>query len=514
MKPLLIVEPDVVNVVSQQTNIYDVCVRPKNGVLQDIDQRQVTLWPTQSIESRTKMRALAEKIADQASEVKIVMPDGKPDGWNIATAIAAGESWAALTEWARGHNIPYVKLHVEVTQPPDPVPESAALAWEQLGLARDAHKNPVMNADNVVRIFEGWAPFKEMVWYDSFYQIYFLDKKNPRPWTDADTTSFTIMLQRNFGMLKMSEAHVFSGMIHYGKLHARNEPKEWIHSLKWDGKERIDRFFVDYLGTIDGAYAYAVSRNFWIGIIARIYNPGCMLRNMVILEGKQEAGKSTALAIIGGKWYMEAGTAITLKDFFVDLQGKLIVEISELDSFSKTDNSKIKRVISCKTDRYRAPYAKISEDHPRQCVFVGSTNEEHYLKDFTGGTRFWPIKCGSINLQTLREDRAQLFAEARTRYLTGEDWYKVPEEDTRTQQEARLQFDEWESILGLHLQTLNPKEISMQEAGKICGLDTGELVEQNQRRIGKILRRLGWFNNPVWKNGVQIRLWHPVTQSL
>ena len=152
----------------------------------------------------------------------------------------------------------------------------------------------------------------------------------------------------------------------------KNEPKDWLAYLKWDGKERIDKFFSKYLGAISSGYSAAVARNFWVGMVARVYRPGCQLDNMVILEGKQGIYKSKALEAIGGKWYMEASEEITSKDFFVALAGKLIIEIADLDSFSRADTNRIKKVITRRVDRYRQPYGRASQDHPCQLYFLSA----------------------------------------------------------------------------------------------------------------------------------------------
>ena len=113
--------------------------------------------------------------------------------------------------------------------------------------------------------------------------------------------------------------------------------------------------------------------------------------NMIVLEGEQGSLKSTALGALGGPWYAEVNESVQSKDFHLSLQGKMIIEIAELDSFSKAETTRIKQVITCQTDRYRKPYGHYTEDHPRTCVFAGSTNEDQYLRDHTGGWRFVPF---------------------------------------------------------------------------------------------------------------------------
>lgn len=228
---------------------------------------------------------------------------------------------------------------------------------------------------------------------------------------------------------------------------------------------------------------------------------------MVILEGRQGIFKSKALAAIGGKWYMEASEEITSKDFFVSLQGKLLVEIADLDSFSRADTNRIKKVITCRTDRLRMPYARISQDFPRRSIFVGSTNESNYLRDNTGARRFWPLSVGRIELERILEDRQQLFGEAVTRYLAAEDWWMMPAEITLAAQENRRQFDEWENIVSEHLKQFSPQSITLTELAPKVGVDPGHLDLATQRRLGSILRRLGWTGKVVREGDFTRRVW-------
>src|SRR5262249_11330228 len=136
------------------------------------------------------------------------------------------------------------------------------------------------------------------------------------------------------------------------------------------------------------------SHNFWLSLVARAYKPGCKVDNMIVLEGGQGIGKSTALDIIGGDWYTEQHeSASNPKAFAEILQGKLLVEISEMDAFNGSQINRVKQTITCQSDRYRPAYGRYAKDHLRRCIFVGTTNRDDWNKDETGARRFWPITC-------------------------------------------------------------------------------------------------------------------------
>lgn len=525
IEPIIVVEPAVVAAATKSIPGYRIYAAPRNGGFDpsDYSGRKVILWPDASPESRREMRALGQQLSDICAEIKLIVPDGKAHGWNIASALAEGMSWVQIAAWAKTSMMTFdpgefPKLGIETTPGPDPVPASAEAAWDQIGVAKAMNGQPVLNVDNVVRVLVGWEAFKDIIWFDSFHQRYFtrwgkMKGTKPREWSDIDDINLTVLLQREFGLLRLSSDTVSAGIRCRAHQCVRNEPKEWMEAVRWDGRPRIDNFFRDYFGAKESGYVCAVSRNFWVGMVARIFRPGCQLDNMVILEGKQGIFKSRALEAIGGEWYMEAAEDISNKDFFVAMAGKLLVEIADLDSFSRADTNRIKKVITCRTDRYRMPYARATADFPRQSIFVGTTNEQHYLRDNTGGRRFWPITCGEVKIENIKKDRPLLFAEAVRRYLAGEDWYKVPQDETEAQQEGRRQFDEWENIIEPAIRAGCRTELFLYEVAAMVGIDQAKLDIQVQRRLGGILRRLGWTSKPARRGGSLQKVWVPNAAS-
>lgn len=516
MTPIIIVEPAAVPATSEIAQGYVVQPIPANGNadLSYFKDTRVILWPDSTPGSRSNFKHFAEQLTDLCEEIKMIVPNGRPAGWNIAAGVKEGMSWADLAAWAKASMMVFSKgefpaaIKVQTHEAPDPVPASVEAVWDKVGIAR-TERGVINNVDNIVRLLARWDKFKNMIWFDEFYGRYFttLGSTKPREWHDIDDIQLTVLLQREFGFPRISEQTVASGVRCRGSQCTRNEPKDWLEHLKWDGKERVDKFFAKYLGAVSTGYTSAISRNFWVGIVARVYKPGCQLDNMVILEGKQGIYKSKALEAIGGKWYMEASEEITSKDFFVALAGKLIIEIADLDSFSRADTNRIKKVVTCRVDRYRQPYGRASQDHPRQSIFVGTTNEQHYLRDSTGARRFWPIQCGHIKLDDIKRDRDQLFAEAVTKYIAGEDWYKVPTQATLDVQEERRQYDEWENIVSTFLHDSCQTEAMMVEIAAAVGVDKGHLDVNVQRRLGAILRRMGWVSKVVRKGGFLQRAW-------
>ena len=201
------------------------------------------------------------------------------------------------------------------------------------------------------------------------------------------------------------------------------------------------------------------------------------------------------------------------KYFFLALQGKLVVEISEMHAFSRAEKTSVKRVVSCPTDRFRAPFDRLTADHPRMCVFAGTTNREMFLADETGGRRFWPVKVGvrgRIQIARLKNDRDQLFAEAYSRYTKGDVWYKMPRQETAAVQESHRAEDAWEPLVEAWSRRSDQTGYSLAEVAKgAIGLDPDALDLGTQRRLADVLTVLDWTVQPTLRSGRQVRSWVP-----
>jgi predicted P-loop ATPase len=228
--------------------------------------------------------------------------------------------------------------------------------------------------------------------------------------------------------------------------------------------------------------------------VARVYRPGCKVDTMLILEGLQGIGKSSLFALLGGEWYTDDVAELDTKDAPLGTRGKWIIEFAELDSMAKALPSKIKAFISRATDHFRLPYDRRAGDFPRECVFCGTINVGTYLRDETGGRRFWPAECKWIDLKALRRDRDQLWAEAKARFESGTHWWLDTPELVKAageEQDQRFDDDVWVEPVATWLMARTDTSIAEILIGAID--KKSEYWTQGDKvRVARILTRLGW----------------------
>ena len=206
----------------------------------------------------------------------------------------------------------------------------------------------------------------------------------------------------------------------------------WLKSLKWDNVNRIDKFFSHYVGIPSDEYVDAVSKNFWISLVARGMDPGCKFDSMVVLEGHEGIRKSSLVQAIGGVYTFNPSTTHLMDDTdeLRKMHQSIIVELPELMGLVKQDSNKVKAFMSKSFDHIRELYSRKALKKNRGFVFMGTTNNDRYLAHDMGARRFWPLKVPAhiktIELEKVKEDREQLFAEALVRYKKGEKFYEVP----------------------------------------------------------------------------------------
>ena len=335
----------------------------------------------------------------------------------------------------------------------------------------------------------------------------------PRPITDNDVGFVQEQLQK-LGLKRLTKETVHQAVDLRAEEHAHHPVRDYLNGLTWDGANRVDGLFPVYFGADDNDYARAIGGLFLVGMVARIFEPGCKADHLPVIEGPQGILKSTACRILGGEWFSDNLPDITIgKDAAQHLRGKWLIEIAEMHALNRAEATQLKSFISRQEERYRPSYGRKEVHEPRQCCFVGTTNHDTYLRDETGGRRFWPIKAGQVDVELLARDRDQLFAEATARYYDGAHWW--PDKDFERSiivpiQAARYEPDDaWEALIGAWLDEPEQKAVGKVTIGGIArnvlGFEKSRIGTADQRRIGKVLTSLGWQRLP--KDSAGNRYW-------
>lgn len=357
------------------------------------------------------------------------------------------------------------------------------------------------------------------------------DTVNGDLWLDSHDNAIRLMLeapkrQGGYG-LKTSDRDLrgaIDAVAHTNRFHP---VRDYLLSVQWDGVPRIERLFIDYVGAEDNAYHREAAALFMLGAVTRVFEPGHKFDFVPILEGLQGKRKSTFVRVLARHWFSELeGDFHDTKGMVEKMQGSWILEIPELQGFSKAEVTTIKGFISRTFDKVRLAYAKRAAEFHRQCVFIGSTNDVEYLRDATGGRRFWPIACTVLEIDTdkLGTNADQLWAEAKAMYDRmrkanphGTLPLYLRSEDASTEakrlQESRRQEDSSEAIAASIQHWLDMPighELGLDDDGdeptyrnQICarevwvdmfGREEHQLDNRKSQEIARALRLLrGWY---------------------
>lgn len=285
--------------------------------------------------------------------------------------------------------------------------------------------------------------------------------------------------------------------------------RDWLESLNWDGVYRLDTWLSDYLKADVSPYVRAVGRAFLVGMVARIMRPGCKHDHVLVLSGGQGIGKSTACRVLGGPWYGDNMPSIRdgAKEAGLYLRGHWLIEMAELTPSRKAEAEDLKSFLTRAEDEIRAPYARKADRVPRQCVFVGTTNEDEFLRDASGGRRFWPVACGAqIDTDALAKSRDQLFAEAVAAFKDSEAWHLPYEIEllAAAEQEAAREADPWEEVIQEYLEHDEfdgggRVQVTLGEVLRHLGIPVERQRGHEGKRASQILRRFGWTKHHTKK---------------
>ncbi len=488
------------------------------------------------------------------ARVKVVhiTSDSRVKGWDIADAEQEGLDGKGvgliikdrIREWSKAKLNAYKKGKQNGPQdadpskkndddePPPPEPNEGRAAMERhFGHSIDSdnwHSKLILNKDgdalkasslqNIALMLQFEPRFSGTFAWNEFAQEVYLMRRpiwdirsnaeewKPRMVQDNDVTSATCWLEYCGLSPKTNDVGKVIGRVAHHNSY--NPVTDTLAALDWDGIPRINGgahehkgyapWMTTYLGAEDSEVNLRFGSHWLIGAVARAFQPGCKMDNMLILEGPQDLKKSGALRVLASAidphiFTDEMGDPNS-KDAALQMQGAFIVEIAELDSFRKAEITQIKAWLTRQVDRFRRPYGKIIEEFPRSCVFAGTVNPSGtgYLKDATGGRRFWPVECTEIDLEGLTENALQIWAEAVHLYRAGKKWWleRDEAEEAAKVQAERYEIDPWSAHIDEIMSSFNRLTIDM--IMRELGIPKERQTNLVAKRIGSHLHHRRW----------------------
>ena len=306
---------------------------------------------------------------------------------------------------------------------------------------------PEQTQSNYIALLKNHPEF-EPIRKDTFsYQIYYGEK----PITDASISFINGKFSDLTRCALENRQKILDAIITTAEQNTFNQLTDYLDSLVWDKKKRVPSVFQDFLGTPKNKLYSTMATLWMIAAVKRAYEPGCKFDNIVILSGPQGIGKSNFCErlAIRPSWYCE-NVQIGDKDGYKQLRDSWIVNMDEIASLNKKDAATAKNFLTSRQDKFRTPYGRFSDTFDRHCIFIGTTNDDNFLKDSTAVTerRYWVVPCTGTRGDSIerynRLDRDyvdQLWAEAVFYYKSKPDIpLYIPEEQWSEFVSDQLQY--------------------------------------------------------------------------
>jgi len=426
----------------------------------------------------------------------------------------------------------------------------------------------VATLPNLFRILLDHEDWKGIIGYDEFSGVVVKRRKPPfgagaeiGEWSDLDDGRLALWLAQQFN-LDPKDTMLSRAVMNVADVNRFHPVRDYLVALAWDGVPRLNFWLCAYLGAEPRYYALAdeprlggtqpaakflgnkylevkklqaagkvaeytaaVGAKFMIGAVARVLRAGCKMDNVLILEGVQYLGKSSALSVLAEPWFTDQQIKIGDKDTYEVMRGQWVVELPELDALSRAETASAKAFFSRPVDRFRTFYGRRAAKVSRQCVFAGTVNHYQYFQDSSGNRRYWPVRCTRVDLEELARERDQLWAEALVRFKADEKWWVLPDEKPMFDAEAEARYvgDAWENRIRRWLEDVDQdgarNEVTMDQllAGALA-LDAAKWTRSEQTRVGQLMERIGWGSRgrPQGDGGARLRVyrrpgWEPAS---
>ncbi|NYT45127.1 hypothetical protein H0A64_09865 [Alcaligenaceae bacterium] len=333
-----------------------------------------------------------------------------------------------------------------------------------------------------------------------------------QPFTDADYVRMRITLERG-GFKPIGRELIRDVVLLVAYDNTFDTAIDWLGGLAWDGVPRVDSFLTTYFGAEDSPYTRAVSQYMWSALAGRVMAPGCKADMAPILVGKQGTGKSSAVEAIApdSEYFTEISFSEKDEDLSRRMRGRLVAELGELRGLHTREQEAIKAFITKTHENWIPKYREFAVQFPRRLVFIGTTNKDEFLADETGNRRWLPVRVNQVNVAGIREDRLQLWAEARDIFTRSGIQFRDAETLATDAHEEHMIHDSWQDAVSTWLDEPDlltgesPRERDFLRVADVLvealRFDQRNITRRDETRMGAVFSALGYSRKRLRVDG-------------
>lgn len=381
-------------------------------------------------------------------------------------------------------------------------------------LTRDKTGAPYALLSNLMPVLSVPEVCGQRLAYDSFKDMLVcapVGTDNWRPVKDTDYTATRLWLETEANFNPVSRELVRDAIYLIAEGNTVDTAKNWLQSLRWDGKPRVRNFFPLYMGTIATPYEYACGEYLWSALAARIMEPGCQVDMVPILVGAQGVGKSRGVRAIapGPEYFTEIRLDEHDDTLARKMRGLLVGEIAELRGLRTADEDAIKSFVTRTHEKWVPKFIEFATTFARRCVFIATTNDAEFLAD-TENRRWLPLRVSQVLVDQIVEDREQLWAEGLVLWMENGVYWKDAQTLAVEKHEDFKVVDQWGEIVEQWLKDhsnsrmLKTHDVLLQA----IGLDVRHVTRAHQLRVSRLLTDLGYerkvIRNPTTKKAERV----------
>lgn len=340
-----------------------------------------------------------------------------------------------------------------------------------------------------------------------------------QPLTDARTIVARKFLLENRGFGSIPRDLMRDAVLAAGYEDTFDSMKDYLERTlpEWDGVDRITNFFARYCASADTPLQWAIARYMWAALYGRATSPeGIKADIVIVLVGRQGARKSTLVRALAPRDDLAGEISLETRDSDLarQVRGKVVIEIPELVGMSKKDVAAVKYWISLDRDAYIPKYQERETVSPRRCIFIMTTNDRSFLSDTTGNRRYGVVEVGQINIEAVRRDSLQLWAQARVLFEKEGIDHRSVEQLSAEENKKYMYSDPWDEAVAswLEAQALAPKETrppltAVNILQFAIGASTARVSPADGRRLAAVMERLGYALRVARLNGKLTRIY-------